>query len=314
MSSGGLLQLKEQLSILRGLLPIFDCGATAAFRMTELGFRKFAAVSPEAHASEFSQEDIELSELVTLERAKEQFAWPFQSWPDVGSRHEAGNLVYRSPLLESLRTQRETCVEEELGTRSRAGIGSWEFEIDPVLRQNMRMAALGREIEVARRRARDAVLETRRRFEIETLSSTIADEFETNAGGCRALFREVMLRKSEPIGFSLDQERGGEAIYFSKSLAPQWDLSLVLMRLDWWGKGSMDVLFAVLPRVCKKRPRSPINGDFLFVDYPHVLPSFGFYNGFGSLRELEVNVRAYLNLYGILAPVLEPLLSSQLPR
>src|SRR5258708_3100585 len=118
MRSNELLVLEEQLAVLRGLLPIFDHAANVAFQMRKLGFRKFQPISLAAHAAEFSQEDIELSALVALERAKESFAWPSMGWLNGNVKRKIGNLVYRSPVIQTLKTERAAYVREWFRTLS----------------------------------------------------------------------------------------------------------------------------------------------------------------------------------------------------
>ena len=116
--------------------------------------------------------------------------------------------------------------------------------------------------------------------------------------------------------FAADPGRSNRATTtFSKPLTPNWDISFLLQRLDWWGSAAViDVALAVIPRGVKARPKNTQAGDFLFLEYWKILPFFDAYKRFSSLGELEVNVKAYLVLYELVSNYLERRLTQLLPE
>lgn len=311
------LTLEQQLILLRELLETFDHADSLVAALRGRGFYTFFPFFELVEQSGASPEEIERSHLVRKEKAKEQFAWPTESWHRPWYPELFARMGYRSPLLQRLEDERWVQLKQEKPNIPYETLPLWEREIDPILRrhyQNNQEDPVGERHRMEQRRD---CLRTSLISETEQLATILSDSFQWSEQGCWEFYTDVMARETESLAFLYDAKRSTKTnIVFSKNLNTNWDLCFFGSKFLWTPENAcFDIKLAVAPSLAIKRPAVHDRGDFMFLSYELVVPFFkAAYWHFESLREFEVVLKARGFLYERMHSVVEEHLIRLLPN
>lgn len=302
------LSFEQANAICRNWIALGDQADSYFETMIDWGFdairpRKIYIESFAADASELATHQRCVTEAV-----KEQLGQP-RSFPVIGDELKR---VYFSPLLQSLRKQRDEengCSERELSSRFEPGEAYWRREIDPCQRN------LARD-RVARRAAHEARFESvvacerqlaaeeaRRHAAAHSQRGHMFDERDRYA-----FFVDVMSRDAASLGFEFDKARSrAKRPSFFKPLTDDWRLC--------WSVDDRFFLFAQTegrflpsPHLCSRKVGSPHTVTEPFQTLQIRYDVFGVqtaYWVFHDFDQLGRAINAHLQLYSLLGGAIE---------
>ena len=294
------LTVEHQIDLLRKLLPLVD-------RMWEfldlMCARSWDVVVPrmDFEASFCREDEVELFRTKQIEVAKVIFSRPNGYFRAV----EAG---YRSKLIDHLCGERD----QQLGR-------SFDPAIDPLWRSATTQFDRRRKLLQAEHRSEYNTRfqevrndeERRRLREVAFHASGIVKSFLKPADHISEIFVEAMRRYAEPLGFTSDESRSiVSRPVFSKRLAANFDLCLTPEPLLWY-PGRLDGEALVLLSLQGPGKHGPFKeakryDRFLVIGFGELIPNFDLlYRRFATLDELEVVVKARLDLISILLTDIE---------
>lgn len=309
-SSKPRLSFEQANAICRNWIALGDQADSYFEAMIDWGFEAF--LPRKAYIESFAANASELAShrRCVTEAAKEQLGQP----RSIPMTVDELKRVYFSPLLQSLRKQRDEengCSERELSSRFEPEEAYWRREIDPCQRN------LAKD-RVARRAAHESRFET----VVECERQLAAEEAQRHSAahsqkggmfderGRYAFFVDVMSRDAAALGFEFDKARSrATRVFFSKPLTDDWHLC--------WSVDDRFFLFTQTEgrfllslHLCSRKVGSPreVREPFQVLQIRYDALIYGFataYWRFDDFHQLERAVKAHLQLYSLAADVCE---------
>jgi hypothetical protein len=282
--------------------------------MSQLRKAGFQAFQPRHEFVEsFAQgdEELQVHRRCVVEEAKEQIAQQVHMRLQGGERKH----VWFSPYLQRLREERDEANGvpiHELYTRYDLGESAWRREVDPCLRrmiqtevnQRDRYEALWTSVLDAQRRALEDEAEHH-----ATGHGRYPHTFDNK--GRYGFFSAVMERDAGPLGFRYDQSKSRPNYpIFSKAITEDWHLCWAIEEARAFFHNPFEGRFRPYLQLRSRTLRGWLaNADpweFMHIKYAGCVPGFyQAYQAFFSLDELEIEIKANLYLYSLMAPIIE---------
>lgn len=290
---------------------LLSIGDEAPGIMEQLRLSGFKAFDPYNRFVESfcdSQEELLIHHRYIVEWAKERLGQPTPiSIPDM-------DLVYFSPFLKSLRSEREKnngVPVDQLSSHFSGGECAWRYQIDPCERRKVYSEVNHKDLYEMQRNI--MLQQQRQQLEIEVRhhSTALSERYAFDKEGRYSLFNAVMYQSTHSTGLQFDKSRSRSAYpVFTKPINDNWDLCLVIEEPRFFNWSASEGDFSPFLEVRSKKLRGKLNkaepGEFLNLRYCEIVPGFfSAYRKFCSLAELETIIKAHLCLYETITPALE---------
>jgi len=257
-----------------------------------------------------TEEEVRIHRTCVIEEARTRLSTPYP-WHLTDTERAQ---IYQSPFLDGLRVERDRAngvPEKDLSKRyDWGGERAWRREIDPCKRKQV-YASVNHPDDYGAI-WHEMLDEQRRWFESEVVvhATQISRRHTFDNAGRIALFKEAMAQYAGPLDFILDKRWSRPTCpVFSKKISANWNLALILDQPHMLTltpfEGHATLILILVRSDVKKLGKSQV-GDGIAIRYSLVILWFGnAYWQFYCQDELETIVKAYVCLYGMVAPVIE---------
>ena len=306
------LSSDQIFEICTGLVSIGDRAAEYTSALQSAGFKAFQPYEDFFISFAANSDEVDLHHRIHLETVKTRLGKP---WPPVYIRPEYHRQDwYKSRLLEELKLKRDRknrTPEENLSHKYANGESAWRRHIDPCERRLSYLRVNDRYEYEARWARVVEGMKAQVESEIKSSSTGISTQYTFDNGGIYEFYTAVMERDASMLGFIRDSHRSSaNSLTFSKSISNDWDLCWVFEIGDSLIQEAVGGIFEPhLEILHQKGRRSTVRskpGEILQIRYDIIVEGFySAYRKFKNLDDLEIIVKSHLNIYNLIAPILE---------